>query len=219
MGRIPQRRSVWIVCLLMMCSAPALAGCGGTNVQRAPKPLPVLLKAQAALNDATGTFTHSVSGQGINTGGVCRLTSGPQRAYVTISGKGRPLSTVIVDNLTAAYLELPAVPGTQAPQARWLKSSGVNVQVFAIADVLDFAAYTNARQLSDVSEHGVALYHIVGVEPSGNSVDLYLRKDNYYPVRADIHHSATTVINITVTFAAVNSTLSIALPPASQVTG
>jgi hypothetical protein len=220
-----RRRTGVAASLLLLCGVLVLSACGGSSSAKtsAPKMLPVLEQAQKALKDATATFSFVFTPK-VNTnltgGGNYKTTATPQRAIVNMTQNGSPeTSTTIVDNIKTEYIQTITAPVNGVSQTLWLKTSQSNVVVDAVAGVLYYAGYTNATQAADTTINGVAVYHIHGTEASGYVVDLYLRKDNFLPVKAVIPSTKETVTTTTVTYTKVNSGVKIDLPPADQIEG
>jgi outer membrane lipoprotein-sorting protein len=204
--------------LLLLCGVLALSACGGSSPASKPKTLAVLQQAQAALKDATGTFTYASSAKSLKLSGTgtTKLTANPQRSLTVMEINGQS-TTTIVDGLDTTYTQLPAGASQGDSQVQWLKSGSVNAVVQGVSDVLDYAGYTDATQQADTTIENVPVFHVTGVEPSGNTVDLYLSKDTHLPVEAVIHHSDASAIDITVSYTATNTGLTISLPPESTV--
>jgi hypothetical protein len=216
--------------LLTACTGGTLdlPGASSTATSGSAGPMPaaaeVLAKAQAVhLRDATMT-THINATQGGRTlalDGTIKETASPRRLAFATSGLFGMQG--IIDGNTV-YVDLGA---------GWVKTSLGQVGALASADPIALIEQMQQPQLVGAETvNGAATYHLRGMLPqpsdSGSGAtanastdtsteDLWVRQDNFYPAKVAAQVNGTSsgqnvTADITGTFTAWNSGISIALP-------
>lgn len=196
----------------------------------------IVARAQsAALKDASGSeaITSKSSVTSITINGAFKLTTNPSRyafdgaSTSVVNGKSyqNTLSAVYTD--TDIYSKV---------NGGWDKTSMGNTSSALNFDPLKTLAKLSQPQLVGVeSVNGVSAYHLKGVLPaptttpgsqltvSSTTVDMWLRQDNFYPVKALYHLTSTypsaitnqqetTTTDVSQSFTKWDSGISIALP-------
>lgn len=181
------------------------------------------------------TDTSSLFGSGSFTmNGDGKVTTDPQRADITLNmslGSYTVTGEEIVDGATS-YTKisgLGALGGTSGDQ--WIKTDlgglGAAGGFGGLFDTSAFTSYKNLKGVSLVGTdtiNGVPVYHLKGtqtISASGISVnattDLYVRQDNYFPVKLTEQFGGSASGSATITFTAINKGLTIATPSPDQV--
>jgi hypothetical protein len=152
-----------------------------------------------------------------------KTTTNPKRADVTMSftvnGQQSGIEMISDDKTNTTYMRFtpPIVPGDD----KWTKSSGMGLaSLYDPSLYLNFSAVQNPTLVGQATLNGIAVWHVTAQSSFGNdkaSEDIYVRADNFEPYQLKYTISGTTNESITMTFVAINSHLTIALPPASQV--
>jgi hypothetical protein len=204
-----------IVCILCFAATFA-AGCSSST---AIAPSTILERAETSgLRDATFTVTYAVgvgdiANQFTGTGSE---TLSPARSQFDLTAKilSKTVTVLMVTNGGTTYTKLPnqpswsATPNAQAPL-------GVDN-----ASLLDLSQIQDVMRLPDATIDGHLAYHLRGTarDTTGaiGTKEWWLRQDNFYPLELSEHLSGTGVNgvsgDITLTFTAWNTKLSIALP-------
>jgi hypothetical protein len=93
-------------------------------------------------------------------------------------------------------------------------------QILARSQLTGYESLQNAKLVGAETLNGVNVWHLTGTGNSGGSnvaYDLYVRQDNYYPVKLVGKSSGTDQGTLTIDFTGVNTGATISLPPADQV--
>lgn len=229
------------VALLGAVALMSLAGCGLPGASAfggsPPDAATILQRTQSAkITDVsftlTGTLTASLdpNTQGLKASfdGTGKMTISPKRGdfalNVDANSNKLPIEVITDSSGDAGYLNLSSLLAQLGvPAGYWLKLPLGSVANY----VSDPTAFTNFMQITkptlvgSETLNGVSVYHLEGQQQAASvataTEDFYVRQDNYYPVRVDLHGNAVAVANATLNFTAVNSGLNIDLP--SQVIG
>jgi hypothetical protein len=216
----------------MLAGVLSLAACGvGATGSVAPTPTPtpsaqqILQRASAvSINDAAFTFSGTVTsaGQTTNISGSGKFTKSPARFEMQISGtfSGIQISpTFIVDAATnTVYIKFGPNSLGISPDV-WYKGAATgSLGSFAsigseIAGSAGYSSLTNVTLVGTDTVNGVAVWHVRGTDKNGATDDVYVRQDNYYPVKVIVSGNGT---NLTITFTSVNTGVSITLPTQTQ---
>jgi hypothetical protein len=188
----------------------------------------ILAKAQAVkLKDATlkTQVTTKRGSQTVNLDGTARTTADPRRVEVVGSASlGVPYQAIVDGNVI--YIKLTD---------KWLKvplgnaNAEFNYDFLALVEQLQ-----NPGLVGTETINGVQTYHLRGtvetpVTPGANqsiettTEDLWVRQDNYYPMKIVAHGGGSSkgtsvTVDVTATFTAWNSGITITPPPPDQVT-
>ncbi len=196
--------------------------------------LAALLGGQSA-DGSTFTFQAAVTGT---------LTTAPRRAELALlvgQEQGVALQIITDAATQTGYVRLPALAPVGLGPNWW-----IHVPLDGLATYLDPSLFTNFEQLSQPTLvgaetiRGIAVYHLHGAQQLASGIgstteDFYVRQEGAYPVRVGIHGAVTVPtpasdttgaggrpaasVQVTIDFTSVNSGLTIALPPSSQVVG
>jgi hypothetical protein len=210
--------------------ALSACGVGGLGASATPTATPtaamILQQAkQAKVTDATFTMTlnGTTSGTTFTGTGSGKLTTNPSRSDITFNLTAAGLQIafeMITDDATNTTYTKYTSPAILASD-KWTKAASG-----AGGSPVDTSSFTNYGDLANVTlvgkdtVNGEAVWHLKGSSSSAStpgSGDLYIRQDNYYPVKFDIQSTGATSGDITLVFTAVNSGTTISLPPADQV--
>lgn len=234
--------AVWALPLLL-AGMLGLAACGvasspGATTTPTPTAAQILQSASnVSIKDMAFTFTLTMtaSGQTTNASGSAELTKTPSRVEMSISVpvSGTPISFMFIADAATNISYAKFGPNSLGlPTTVWYKISigsalGSLTSLGNLASsYANYSSLTNTTLVGSDTINGVAVWHIHGTDTSGatptagttptgsTTVDVYFRKDNYYPVQATITGGG---LNMTITFTGINTGLTIALPPASEV--
>ena len=152
-----------------------------------------------------------------------KTTTNPKRADVTMSftasGQQTTIETISDDKTNTNYMRFtpPLVPGDD----KWTKSSGLGLgSLYDPSLYVNFSAVQNPTLAGEETLNGIAVWHVKAQSSFGNdkaNEDIYVRADTFEPYQLKYTISGATNESVTMTFVAINSHLTIALPPASQV--
>jgi Zn-dependent alcohol dehydrogenase len=210
----------WLGGAALLTALLALGACSGPGGASAtatatPNAQTILQKVKAG-NYKDGAFNISLSGTVSGTAftgtGTGKFTTSPSRASLTlmapISGQNVAIDIITDGSTNTAYIKVPLL------SPKWSKASSASAGIGA-GSVGSFNLQ-NAKLLGTEQLNGVTVYHLQGQDASsvGATDDLYVRQDNYQPVRYTIK-SATT--SATIDFTSFNTGVTIALPPPDQV--
>lgn len=240
-------RVVALGAILALLAMGALAGCSmGVPSVTIPSASSILDKAKnPGWKDATFNFTSKVQGASSlgpvtsSETGNGKLTTNPQRSDITFSGTTSvgstqaPSSGEVITDGTTAYIKT-------AGQTMWTKLSSADVQNSAggAAAGAGLTSLTNLKNIQFVGAetiNGVGTWHVKG-DTSGSAsasgisgtvtgtVNLWVRQDNFYPVKIVVHQDVTSsqgngTVDETVQFTSWDTGLTITPPPADQVQG
>jgi hypothetical protein len=220
--------------LAVLVGVLALSACGLPGVNATPDAGTILQNVQKIqLKDAafsfsfTGMVSSSVPAAptGTITGvGSGKITTSPQRADVTfslpIAGQQIPLE-VLYDGSTKSVYATSSLLSVVSQQS-WLKISLAQFGSFDLSPFLNFTQLLNVSLAGTETLNGASVYHLTGSDsPSGTSatLDLYVRTDNYNPVRAVIKLNSVIIGTATLDFTGINTGLAIDLPAPGDVVG
>ncbi|HKV83176.1 MAG TPA: hypothetical protein VJN88_01375 [Ktedonobacterales bacterium] len=229
---------------LLVVGVLALAACGtgsGAGAKTTPTATPGAAQIVAHIKNLqfkdatfTMTFNFTTQGQTVSGSGGGKFTKNPDRSDIqlafplTVSGSTYNLQYEVITDGTTSYTMItsnPDIPGVSTG-GMWTKgttdSSSSSSPFGNTSQFGDFATGLGSPTLVGTETvNGVATYHLKGTDTStaGSSIDLYVRTDNYQPVKADFTETGSSSGNFTLVFTGFNSGISIATPPASQVTG
>jgi hypothetical protein len=220
-----------LMLLLAACSTSTSAG-GATatgTVAPSAQAREILAKAQAVkLKDATlkTLVTTKRGSQTVTLDGTARTTADPRRVEVVGTASQVVPYHAIVDG-NVIYIKL---------NDKWLKVSlgsasnaEFNYDFLALVEQLQ-----NPGLVGTEAINGVQTYHLRGtvqtpVTPGANqsiettTEDLWVRQSDYYPVQIVAHGAGSnkgtsSTVDVTATFTAWNSGVTITPPPPDQVT-
>jgi hypothetical protein len=222
--------------LMFVLTACATSTSGGANagasatgtVAPSASAREILTKAQAVkLKDATlkTQVTTKRGSQTVTLDGTARTTASPRRVEVAgTASLGVPYQAIVDGN--TIYIKLAD---------KWLKvpvgsaNAEFNYDFIALVEQLQ-----NPTLVGTETINGFQTYHLRGtvqapVTPGANqkiettTEDLWVRQDNYYPAKIVAHgggsnNGTSVTVDVTATFTAWNSGITITPPPADQVT-
>jgi hypothetical protein len=230
---IPSLR--FIAVTLALCSVLGIAACTTPS----PKMLSVqdiLRNAnQAPLKDAifTENLTLKTSRGTLSMTGNGKLTTQPKRTDTTVSITiaGKPILDETITDGQDIYRKV-------ANQPKWNKSSLNKVGFAPSSDflALDYDQMKGGTLIGSESINGVTTWHLSSMGPShgsstGSAVlteNLWLRQDNYYPVKITLHEvrevpdsitNAQQLYDETIIFTQWDKGIIISLPASSEVIG
>lgn len=188
----------------------------------------------------TLAFTMTIQGQTITGTGSGKATANPQRVdevlNFPLTSNGKTLQVTIeaiMDMATnAGYLKYTGIPGHTT---KWTKMSLTSMAATTGIDfnsLNNFDSYQNVKLIGAETIDGVAVWHIRADLPMTTSTpaarastptattattattteDVYIRQDNFYPLKATAHTSGSTPIDMTITFTQYDTGASITLP-------
>lgn len=227
---------------LVLVGVLALAACGtsgGGAAKTTPTATPGAAQIVAQIKnlkfkDATFTMNFSFTTQGTTatgTGGG-KVTMNPNRSDLqlafplTISGTSYNLQYEVITDGNDSYTMIsstPDIPGFTT-SGMWTKGAADSSNN-PFGNTSQFGNFTSGLGTPTLvgveTVNGVSVYHLKGTDATtpGSTIDLYVRKDNYQPVKADYTETGTSSGNFTLVFTGYNTGISIAVPPASQITG
>jgi hypothetical protein len=217
--------------LLLAACSTSTNGDGATTTDTAvpsAQAREILAKAQAVkLKDATlkTLVTTKRGSQTVTLDGTARTTANPRRVEVVgTASLGVPYHAIVDGN--TVYINL---------NDKWLKyavgnaNAEFNYDFIALVEQLQ-----NPGLVGTETINGAQTYHLRGtvqapVTPGANqsiettTVDLWVRQSDYYPMKIVAHgggsnKGATITVDVTATFTAWNSGVTITPPPPDQVT-
>jgi hypothetical protein len=216
-----------LAAMLVVAALFVFAGCGAPGATQA-KPTPtltaqqILSKAQAArLTDETFTITMqgSASGTALDVTGDGKGTENPARIAMTlsmvVSGTTLTMDMVVDLSTNTTYTKITA-PAELASNT-WTKAADTS-STLPTSDLQLSAQYsklTNAKLIGSEQVNGKNTYHIQGGVPSTTgTVDLYIGQSDYLPVKMVLNSTGDSAIQMTITYTAVNTGITIDLPTA-----
>ena len=222
---------------LLLVSVLALAACGlgGGGAKATPTATPgaaqILAKVKGLqFKDATFTmnFTFMEQGQNITGSGGGKITKNPDRSDIqlafplAISGSQYNVQYEVITDGGTTYTMISGIPGLST-NGMWTKGTTDSSSSSPFGNTSQFGDFTSnfgsPTLVGTDTVNGVAVYHLKGTDTTtaGSVIDLYVRKDNYQPVKADFTETGSTSGNFTLIFTAFNSGISIATPSPDQV--
>lgn len=234
-----------VFALLATISVLALAACGGSAATKPLTAADIIKNAQNSnLKDTTfdAAFAITTSGIALNFTGTGKATQSPNRSEIvyTVSILGQSITSDTITDGNDTYTK--TTPGTTTEWVKTTGSSGSSLGVNS-SDLTDFSQLSNATLVGTETVNGYQAYHLKGTVPdstptpgptpsatstpstSSTTEDLWIRTGNYYPLKvlvtlADSSASSgsATTGTVTFTFKTWNTGISIALPPANDVT-
>src|SRR5215813_3110935 len=228
---------------LVLCSVLSLVACSLPGVNATSDAATILGQVQKIqLKDAsfnasfTGTLSKDLGGGSGTASGGGKITTSPKRAdialNVDVNSLQVPVEVLLDADASDIYVTSPVVSVALGGNGMWLKLSlgggnsggsstgGFSAGDFDITQILDFTQLVNVSLAGSESLDGIPVYHLKGADASSGqaaTVDLYVRQDNYNPVRAILHINLFITGNLTLDFTAINSGASIAVPSADQI--
>jgi hypothetical protein len=237
-----RRLATWLAPALLMGTL-TLAACGSSSTGtggtggNTPDAATILQKAKAVqINDETYTMSLSTTAAGqTNTLTVNgESTKNPQREQLdmTVSANGTNASYTLLEDTAgkADYVKFSNAGSLGLPTGKWIKMPTTSAQTLAsgVDTLLNYSEVANPKLVGSEQLGGVAVWHLQATETltatptagaSGTgTADLYFRQDNYYPVKVTAKTAGTDAANATITWTAINSGITIAVPAASDVT-
>lgn len=216
-----------LAAMLVVAALFMFAGCGAPGATQA-KPTPtltaqqILTKAQAAhLTDETFTITMqgSAAGTSLDVTGDGKGTENPARMAMTLSMvvSGTTLTMDMVVDLTTNTTYTKITAPAELASNKWTKATDTS-STLPTSDLQLSAQYsklTNAKLVGSEQVNGKNTYHIQGGVPSTTgTVDLYIGQTDYLPVKMVLNSTGDSAIQMTVTYTAVNTGITIDLPAA-----
>src|SRR5262249_2994149 len=225
--------------VVVLCSVLSLAACALPGVEASSDATTILQKVQQIqLKDAsfdlafTGSLSSEIGGSSgsVSGAGSGKLTTAPRRVQMALSfgggGQGLPVEAIFDGDAHDVYVTIPGLSAVAGQS--WIKLSlgngssfgGINASDFDISQILDFTQLANVSLAGKETLNGVPVYHLKGGDTATGKIataDLYVRQDNYSPLRAILHVSLFITGNLTLDFTAINDGTTITLPPAGQI--
>lgn len=162
---------------------------------------------------------------------------------LTLLGQTETLTLDLVTDV-ATHTTYSRVEGLAGIPSTWTKSDASDasaagsVSPIDVTSFTDFTSYTNAKLVGSDTLDGVAVWHLQATPPAQGdasaqstsitqstatagmptaaslAVDIYIRKDNSYPMKLSAHVGGSTPVDMTITFTKYNSGVTITLPTA-----
>lgn len=219
---------------VLALSACGIGGGGKATPTATPNTAQIVAKVKALqFKDATFTMTanFTTSGQSINGTGSGKITKSPDRSDIqftfplTVAGASYNVQIEAITDGSTTYTKIdstPEIPGFST-NGIWTKDttgSGTGNLFGNTSQFGDFSGIaSNATLVGTDTVNGVAVYHLKGTDSStsGGTVDMYVRKDNYQPVKADFTETGDTAGTFSLVFTGWNTGISISTPSPDQV--
>jgi hypothetical protein len=221
---------------LLVVGVLALSACGIGGGKAKPTATPdaaqIVSKVKGLqFKDATFTVTlnFTTSGQTINGTGSGKITKSPDRSDIqfafplNVSGQSYNVQIEVITDGTTSYTMLSGIPGLDT-NGKWTKGdTGSSSSSNPFGNTSQFSDFANAlgspTLVGTDTINGVAVYHLKGSDTSssGGTVDMYVRTDNYQPVKADFTETGSTPGTFSLVFTAWNSGISISTPSPDQI--
>lgn len=142
--------------------------------------------------------------------------------YATRSYNGIPVTIQIIEDVaTGTGYELWTSPALRMP-SKWQKSQASSGGG-SVIDALLLTYYGDLKNVTLVGQEmqgGMLVWHLKGISAqpgeAGNA-DLYLRPNNYAPVRFNVKTTGKSPETMTAVFNLFNTGATISLPPANQI--
>ena len=209
-------------------------GSGNTKVAATPTTTPnaaqILAKMQA-FNYTDASFTMSLNfteqGQAISGTGSGKITKNPDRADIQLSlpiAVGGVTETIQFEIITDGTNEYTMISGDPvlSTNGKWLETSAgssSSITPFDPSQVTNLGGLSNATLVGSDTLNGVAVWHLTATDAaSAGTSDIYVRQDNYQPVKLTLNETGTTPGTFTINFTSFNTGLTIATPSPDQVT-
>lgn len=241
-GLRPRRQAGLLVALAGVLS---LAACSLPGVNATPDAATILKGVQGVkISDATFTFSYNgklsaqassflLSNVGVDASGTLsgngngEITASPQRAQLAfilpfqiagITPSLELLSDGATKTLYAGSNVLTLVSSATNGKS-WFEVPISQFGGFDITPVLNFSQLLNVSLAGSETLNGVSVYHLKGTESGTVSaaIDLYVRQDNYNPVRAVINLTTLIVGSVTLDFAGINTGVTVTPPTSDQI--
>ncbi len=228
--------------LVALAGVLSLAACALPGVNATPDAAVILKNVQAVqINDAAFSFSYSgklsndaatflntnfsVSATGTLTGsGLGKITANPQRADITfnvpISNVQVPIDLLYDGSTKTVYAGSTLISTLAGSSTKtWFQLSLSQLGGFDVTPFLNYTQILNVSVVDTNSLNGVSVYHLQGTESATSSatIDLYVRQDNYNPVRAVITLNTLIVGTATLDFTGINTGFTITPPTADQI--
>lgn len=227
--------------VLAGCGAPASGGTGNSNgggaVSGPPPSLQTILDkfkhpgfTDASCTIETHTAARTVDGVAIpasSLSGECETTTNPDRNHTiihfTTSTGTKHTVEGITDTATSISYTKSSIDGGPVP-TKWTKTSLSELEGASSSPFLSLDSMKNPTLVGADTINGVAVWHVRGQAdlPSASglkeNLDCYLRQDNQYPLEIKGTITGSMQSTTTLLFTKYNSGITIALPPADQVT-
>lgn len=215
-----------LLAAVFMLAGCGVSGLGGAAPTATPSAAQIIQNAQNfKITDAIFTMTLNGSFGGQSASGTAdgKLTKSPARYDITfnLTASGEQIAFETVSDGTSNSIYTKFTQPSLLATGKWTKSSGGSgAGVFDPSQLTDYSQIKNVTLVGKDTVNGVAVWHLKGqTTDSGETaaIDVYVRQDNYAPVQFKVQGSGSSSLSAVITFTAVNSGISIALPPADQV--
>ena len=219
--------------LLGTLAAVALTGCGvnslgGTKPAATPNAQAILQHAQEVqINDLSFTMTldSTFAGTAATGNGNGTFTKNPERVQLSLNLNSNSTSFNLQEIAdVAANTSYTKISGLNLPGFngdKWIKDSlGSSQSLLDPSQLTNYSKLTNAKLTGAETLNGVKVWHLTGTSSSSGTnatYDVYVRQDNYYPVKSVVKTTGADQGTITIDYTGVNTGATIALPPASDV--
>ena len=242
-GLRPRRLAGVFVALVGVLS---LAACSLPGVNATPDAAAILKNVQAVqINDATFTFSYSgqlsadasnflltnttidLTNKAISGNGNGQFTASPQRAELAfilpVQVAGITPTLQLIDDSSTKTLYAGSNVLTLLSSATngktWFQVPLSELGGFDITPVLNFTQLLNVSLVGTETLNGVSVYHLKGTESGTVSaaIDLYVRQDNYNPVRAVVNLNTLIVGSVTLDFAGINTGVTVTPPTSDEI--
>lgn len=216
--------------VVVLAAAVAFTACGVTNVA-APKKPPTATEILAAVSktdvkDMTYTMTMNATtdGKAFTGSGTGKFTKSPSRSDLafTFTMDGQTITMETITDGTTSYTKMSGMDLPGLPSDKWMKGSG-SLNPASFLDQSQLTDYSKLKGVTLVGPDtigGVAVWHLKGSESDGGSdttANIYVRQDNNLPQKVVIHGTGTFSGDVTITFTAINTGITITPPSDDQV--
>lgn len=235
--RTPRRFAGFVMVALGLLSLAACAGPAGLGAPPTPTATPTVPQIldhakNAKIKDTTFqlNFQGTALGEAVSGTGSGTVTTSPNRAEIklTLSAQGTTftLDTIADNDTKTSYTKLSGLNLPGLDGSKWIKAplTGGSSSLIDTSQFTDYSSLRDAKLVGVETVNGQKVWHLRGTaSPSSGDTsasgteDLFISQDKYYPVQEKIHTTGTAAADITLTFTAVNSGATVALPPADQI--
>jgi len=235
--RAPRRFAGLVTLALGVLALAACDGPAGLGAPPTPTATPTASQIldhtkNAQIKDATFNlnFQGTAAGQAVSGTGTGAITTSPNRDEIkltfNVQGTTVTLDTIADNDTKTSYTKLSGLNLPGVDDTKWTKGplAGGSGSLVDTSQLTDFANLRDAKLVGVETVNGQKVWHLQGTaSPSAGDTsasgteDLFISQDKYYPVQVKIHTTGAAAADITLTFTAVNSGATVALPPADQI--
>lgn len=207
---------------LMITTMIACTGCGNPSAEAAAQQ--ILAHVQSLhITDTTLNLAITITDQGKSesVSGSMKFSQNPPRFDATLTTIVDGAQHVVeeIGDVSASVVYAKDITQPAGATGKWSKLTA-SAFSFTYGDVFVFDFLTDAQLVDTEELDGIAVWRIHGDiagENVATNADLFVRKDTYYPVKANITESGSIPSKMTLVYTAFNTGVSIELPSADQL--